>query len=149
MKPLHLYIEYLLKTRHYAFVPGLGGFMYQEIASTVMRDGQIAPPFRLLKFNRFMDHDDGMLANVVMKAEGVTYDEATLAIRWDTSDISSSTTSATSPSSLPTRPRTTPSISASAASSHVVGKRWSANVQLPRHLARAMPTSNLPPRNPR
>lgn len=87
MKPLHLYIEYLLKTRHYAFVPGLGGFMYQEIASSVMRDGQIAPPFRLLKFNRFMDHDDGMLANVVMKAEGVTYDEATLAIRFAVSDL--------------------------------------------------------------
>ncbi|MBR0036552.1 MAG: hypothetical protein IJP70_02800 [Bacteroidales bacterium] len=81
MKSLATYIEYLLMTRHYAFVPGIGGFMMQEDEARLLRTGEFIPPHRLLKFNRFMDHNDGMLTNVVMRAEGMSYDAAESAIR--------------------------------------------------------------------
>ncbi|MBO6012348.1 MAG: SPOR domain-containing protein [Bacteroidales bacterium] len=81
MRPLATYIEYLLMTRHYAFVPGIGGFMMQEDDARLLRTGELIPPHRLLKFNRFMDHNDGMLTNVVMRAEGLSFDEAESAIR--------------------------------------------------------------------
>lgn len=87
MKPLSTYIEYLLMTRHYAFVPGLGGFMFQAEEARVMLGGRLMPPLRLLKFNRFMDHDDGMLANVMMKVEGLSFDEANRSIRLSISDL--------------------------------------------------------------
>ena len=87
MKPLSTYIEYLLMIRHYAFVPGLGGFMFQEIPSRATNGGRLMPPLRMLKFNRFMDHDDGMLANVIMRSEAVSYDEANQAIRLSVSDF--------------------------------------------------------------
>jgi len=81
MRPLSTYIEYLLMSRHYAFVPGLGGFMFQEEPARMMLGGRLMPPLRILKYNRFLNHDDGMLANVIMRSEGLSYDEANQAIR--------------------------------------------------------------------
>ena len=87
MKPLSTYIEYLLMTRHYAFVPGLGGFMFQEVPSQITQDGRLTPPSRIIKFNRFLDHDDGMLANVMMRSEALSYDEIIQAIRISVAEI--------------------------------------------------------------
>lgn len=87
MRPLSTYIEFLLMTRHYAFVPGLGGFMFQEEPSRMMLGGRLMPPLRLLKYSRLMDHDDGMLANVIMRAEGLSYDEANQSIRLSVADV--------------------------------------------------------------
>ncbi len=87
MRPLSTYIEYLLMTRHYAFVPGLGGFMFQEEPARMMLGGRLMPPLRILKYNRFLNHDDGMLANVIMRAEGLNYDEANQAIRLSVSNL--------------------------------------------------------------
>lgn len=87
MKPLSTYIEFLLMTRHYAFVPGLGGFMFQEEPARLMLGGRLMPPLRMLKYNRFMDHDDGMLANIVMRAEHLSYDEANQSIRLSVNDL--------------------------------------------------------------
>ncbi len=87
MRPLSIYIEYLLMTRHYAFVPGLGGFMFQEISAHLDKNGTFTPPFRLIKFNRFMDHDDGMLANVIMQCESISYDKVVQSIRISVNDI--------------------------------------------------------------
>lgn len=80
MKALTTYIEFLLMTRHYAFVPGIGGFMLHEEDSMMLRGGRLMPQHRMLKFNRFMDHDDGMLCNIIMQAEGLSYDDANAAI---------------------------------------------------------------------
>lgn len=87
MRPLSTYIEYLLMTRHYAFVPGLGGFMFQEEPARVMLGGRLMPPLRVLKYNRFLSHDDGMLASVLMKGEGLSYDDANQAIRLSVSNL--------------------------------------------------------------
>ncbi len=87
MRSLSTYIEYLLMTRHYAFVPGLGGFMFQEEPARLMLGGRLMPPLRILKYNRFLTHDDGMLANVIMRAEGLSYDDANQAIRLSVSNL--------------------------------------------------------------
>lgn len=103
MRPLATYIQYLLMTRHYAFVPGIGGFMLHEedslLKSAMTFDaliedeqtgettfgrifaGKLLAPSHEIKFNGSMTHDDGMLANVIMEAEGLTFDEANAAIR--------------------------------------------------------------------
>lgn len=93
MKRFATYIEYLLMTRHYVFVPGIGGWMLHEIPAKVVCDtaeGEnscVAPRFRLvpptqeIRFNRFMSCDDGMLVNAYMEAEGLSYDEASALIR--------------------------------------------------------------------
>ncbi len=103
MRPLATYIQYLLMTRHYAFVPGVGGFMLHEEDSllkcaktfdALIEDeqtgettfgrtfaGKLLAPSHEIKFNGSMTHDDGMLANVIMEAEGLTFDEANASIR--------------------------------------------------------------------
>ncbi len=103
MRPLATYIQYLLMTRHYAFVPGVGGFMLHEedsfCKSALTGDaqcgdanfddtqtsrtfsGELLAPRHVLKFNGSMTHDDGMLANVIMEAEGLTFDEANASVR--------------------------------------------------------------------
>lgn len=86
MRPLSSYIEYLLMTRHYVFVPGIGGFMLQEEDSMMLHGGRLMPQHRMLKFNRFMDHNDGMLCNTIMQVEGLSYDEANAAISLHVSD---------------------------------------------------------------
>ena len=74
-------------TRHYAFVPGIGGFMLQEEDSMMLRGDRLMPQHRLLKFNRFMDHEDGMLCNIIMQSEGLSFDEANALIRFQVSEI--------------------------------------------------------------
>jgi hypothetical protein len=89
MKTLATYIEYLIMTRHYAFVPGLGGFMVKECAArvetTVDAQGvtrvELVPPRREVGFNRFMTHDDGQLVATLMEFEGLDFDDAEASIR--------------------------------------------------------------------
>lgn len=89
MKTLATYIEYLIMTRHYAFVPGLGGFMVKECAaridSTVDTQGvthiTLIPPRQEIAFNRFMTHDDGQLVAALMEFEGLAFDDAEARIR--------------------------------------------------------------------
>lgn len=61
--------------------------MFQEEPARLMLGGRLMPPLRMLKYNRFMDHDDGMLANIVMRAEHLSYDEANQSIRLSVNDL--------------------------------------------------------------
>ena len=70
-------------TRHYCYVPGKGAYMLaEEPAAVKMQAGindqlsQIAAPRRVVRFSALHYHDDGLLANLLMEAEGMTYDEA-------------------------------------------------------------------------
>ena len=83
MRPFATYIEYLLMTRHYCYVPGRGAYMLaEEPARFTMADSQSAgqslftAPRRVVRFSSLHYHDDGLLANLLMEAEGMTYDEA-------------------------------------------------------------------------
>lgn len=88
MRNIATYIEYTLMTRHYVFVPGIGGFLLRDVdASYVNR--VYTPSHREVHFNRFLTNDDGMLANTYMQAEGITYDEAISQIRIEVATIKS------------------------------------------------------------
>ncbi len=85
MKSLATYIEYLIMSRHFAFVPGLGAFMIHEVPAHIetIREEQsgvarfvLTPPTHVLSFNRLVTHDDGVLANTYMEFEECSYDEA-------------------------------------------------------------------------
>lgn len=87
MKSLVTHIEYLLMTQHYCFVPGLGGFMLKEQDAIVKADGTILSPTRIVQFNRFISHDDGMLAGSIMQSRQLSYDEAVASIQVDVANI--------------------------------------------------------------
>lgn len=86
MRTFATYIEYLLMTRHYCYVPGRGAYMLAEepachglhptIGADSRRVYQLDAPQRVLHFSPLHSHDDGMLANLLMEAEGLSYDEA-------------------------------------------------------------------------
>lgn len=80
MRQISTYIEYLLMTQHYAFLPGLGGFVLAEFDAK-LKSGILLAPCRTVQFNRFMTHDDGLLANIIMEDTGCSYDEAQQRIR--------------------------------------------------------------------
>ncbi|MDO4496674.1 MAG: SPOR domain-containing protein [Bacteroidales bacterium] len=80
MLNISTYIEYLLMTQHYAFLPGLGGFVLAEHEAS-MKPGVVLAPGRTVQFNRFMTHDDGLLANTIMTDTGMSYDDAVKYIR--------------------------------------------------------------------
>lgn len=86
MRTLSTYIEYLLMTRHYCYVPGRGAYMMSEEAASqgllpsICADSRqlhhISAPSRQVYFSQLHHHDDGILAGLLMEAEGMTYDEA-------------------------------------------------------------------------
>lgn len=78
MLSLATYIEYQLMTRHFAYVPGIGAWMLRDVEA----EGLHAPHQEVF-FNRFACHDDGMTANLMMEAEGLTYDEAQARIAYE------------------------------------------------------------------
>ena len=86
MRKFATYIEYLLMTRHYCYVPGRGAYMLSDEPATMGTHPCIGPdsrrmhkleaPRRVVRFSPLHHHDDGMLANLLMEAEGMSYDEA-------------------------------------------------------------------------
>lgn len=74
-------------TQHYCFVPGLGGFMLKEQDAVVKADGTVLSPTRIVQFNRFISHDDGMLAGSIMQSRQLSYDEAVASIQVDVANI--------------------------------------------------------------
>lgn len=86
MRAFATYIEYLLMTRHYCYVPGIGAYMMSDesaawgqhpiIGEESHRFNELSAPRRAVRFSPLHTHDDGMLANLLMEAEGMTYDEA-------------------------------------------------------------------------
>jgi len=86
MRTFATYIEYLLMTRHYCYVPGKGAYMLSDEPATMgthpsigadsRRVHKLEAPRRIIRFSPLHHHDDGMLANLLMEAEGMTYDEA-------------------------------------------------------------------------
>ena len=90
MRTFATYIEYLLMTRHYCYVPGRGAYMLSTNPAGVTVQGPadgsldskdstrvLNAPHRVVRFSPLHTHDDGMLANLLMEAEGMTFDEAT------------------------------------------------------------------------
>lgn len=89
MRTFASYIEYLLMTRHYVMVPGIGAFMLQERKGG-MEMGQWRAPKRMVMFRHFATHDDGVLAHTMMEAEGISYDDAMARIRQEAARMEAS-----------------------------------------------------------
>ena len=79
MMQLATFVEFVLMTRHYCCVPGLGVWMSKDVPSRIENaDGNICltPPHREITFSSQMLHDDGVLITLVMESASVSYDDA-------------------------------------------------------------------------
>lgn len=84
------HIEYLISDHDCVIVPGLGAFIAQYIHAEIdLERGVILPPRRVLSFNAAVCHNDGVLANSVMRREGLTYEAAIKVIEAEVSSIKS------------------------------------------------------------
>lgn len=71
------HIEYLLTSHDCVVIPGWGALVAQYSDSRYNPvAGHIERPRRELGFNASVDHNDGLLAQSLVRREGVTYDEA-------------------------------------------------------------------------
>ena len=86
MRQFSTYIEYILMTRHYAFVPGIGGFLLRDIDASYSNNCY-TPSHKEIHFNRFVTKDDGMLANAYMEADNISYEEACSQIQLEVAKI--------------------------------------------------------------
>ena len=69
------HIECLLRDNDCVVVPGFGAFICQNVASRVDA-GVLLPPSRSVGFNAALVHNDGLVANAVMKQSGCGYNAA-------------------------------------------------------------------------
>ncbi|MDE6309109.1 MAG: hypothetical protein K2L81_02835 [Muribaculaceae bacterium] len=77
MKLIDLHITYLLGRHDCVIVPGWGAFVASyEPAHIDTAAGIIYPPSRTMAFNPSLNHNDGLLASSIARAEGITYDQA-------------------------------------------------------------------------
>ncbi len=71
------HIEYLMMSHDCVIIPGWGALIAQySDASFNHEDGTIGKPQRKLGFNSAINHNDGLLAQSIVRREGITYDEA-------------------------------------------------------------------------
>ena len=71
------HIEYLMSRHDCVTIPGWGAFIAQY-SGACYDEGRssLVCPRRTISFNAKLDHNDGLLAQSLMRLEGVTYDEA-------------------------------------------------------------------------
>lgn len=76
MKELVSHIEFLLHDHNCVIIPGFGGFVINS--SPARRDGMATfhPPVSELVFNRYLTHNDGLLAQSFMKSESIPFEAA-------------------------------------------------------------------------
>ncbi len=71
------HIEYLMSCNDCVIVPGWGALIAQYEPSTANEAaGVINKPRRCVSFNASVSHNDGLLAQSMVRRDGVTYDEA-------------------------------------------------------------------------
>ena len=68
------HIEYLIRNNDCVIVPGFGAFISHIVPASLGEDGLLTAPCRLLGFNEALQHNDGLLANSLMRKSGVSYD---------------------------------------------------------------------------
>ena len=82
------HIEYLLSRHDCIIVPELGAFIARTVEASWNDDYTVmSPPSRQLTFNPSLDHNDGLLANSVMRRHGLSYDRAMASISDEVSTL--------------------------------------------------------------
>ena len=81
MQSIPFYIAYLQTVHECVIVPGLGAFVVSgSEESKDKRAGLLCPPGNFLGFNPDIRHNDGLLANAIVKGENTSYRDACLQI---------------------------------------------------------------------
>ena len=75
MQKLENHIENLLKKHDFVIIPAFGGFVASE-ESAQMQNGYLLPPCKTIGFNPDLTYNDGLLAQEIAKAEGISLIEA-------------------------------------------------------------------------
>ncbi|MFL0094864.1 HU domain-containing protein [Tenacibaculum maritimum] len=75
------YINDLLYRYDCVIIPGFGGFVTNKIGAKVNDfTHTFSPPTKQITFNSHLKHNDGLLANYIVKAEEISFEEASLKI---------------------------------------------------------------------
>ena len=77
MNRLISHIEYLLHTHNCVIVPSLGGFVVNTAPARRNGLSVFNPPECELVFNRELSHNDGLLVESYMRADGISFENAT------------------------------------------------------------------------
>ena len=87
MNELVSHIEFLLHDHNCVIIPGFGGFVVNS--SPARRDGiaTFHPPSSELIFNRYLTHNDGLLAQSFMKSESIPFEAAMQKIEQSVQEI--------------------------------------------------------------
>lgn len=75
MQKLENHIENLLRKHDFVIIPAFGGFVASE-ESAQMQNGYLLPPCKTIGFNPDLTYNDGLLAQEIAKAEGISLIEA-------------------------------------------------------------------------
>lgn len=81
MNCIDRHINYLISQHDCVIIPGWGALVAQYMPAYI--DDQthfIHPPTRKIGFNQSLDHNDGLLANSISRADNMSYDEAVTCI---------------------------------------------------------------------
>ena len=74
---LEQYISELLYQYDCVVVPGLGGFVANYKSATIQPiQNTFSPPSKSISFNKNLNANDGLLANLIAQKEGVIFDVA-------------------------------------------------------------------------
>lgn len=80
MNVLISHIEYLLTQHDCVIIPGFGGFVLRYQAAAFSADSTITPPGKIASFNASLTHNDGLLANSLMREKNIPFSEAMILI---------------------------------------------------------------------
>ncbi|MDE6270851.1 MAG: hypothetical protein K2M12_08390, partial [Muribaculaceae bacterium] len=71
------HIEYLAITHNCVILPAIGAVLAHDVAARPHETGRfMLPPQRVFTFNPSLDHNDGLLAASIARAEGMSYAQA-------------------------------------------------------------------------
>lgn len=84
------HIEYLLLDHDCISIPDFGAIIANYVPARISDDNQtITPPMRTLVFNSAIRHNDGILANSVMRKKGISYITACAIIKKEVEKLNS------------------------------------------------------------
>ena len=93
MRILDQHLHSLFLDHDCIVVPGLGGFVCNRQPAQYDEGRQeLTPPYRSVLFNERLVHHDGVLAQAVSRAEGITFDEAVKAIELEVEQLKAEVT---------------------------------------------------------
>jgi len=79
---LATYISDLLYRYECVIIPNFGGFVTNTISASInTQTHAFYPPMKQITFNKHLQNNDGLLANYIASAKGISFDDALLLIR--------------------------------------------------------------------